>query len=95
MSGDRALNLDRPDDEVPIIFSIDDLRNQYQAIVLAGRGGALVDETFLLEVLLEPVPVEEERLALPPGELHRLEIFESPLQSRQSEAFPVRFTITN
>jgi len=95
ISSDRALALGRQDYEVPIAFSIEDLRKQYQAVVLAGHGGALIDELFRLEVLLEPVPTEEERRRLPPGELHRLETSESPLQSRQTEAFPVRFTVTN
>ena len=95
VSGDRTLNLAPADEEVPIMFAIDDLRKRYQAIVLAGRGGALIDELFHLKVVLDPVLTEEERLKLPPGELRRLGTSESPLQSQQNETFPMRFTVTN
>ena len=93
ITGDRSLKLLRGDDDVTITFSMDELQRRYQAVVLRGRGGVLVDEHFQLDVFLDPVLTQQETLALPPGEQRRIEIGDSPLRSRGTAKFPVRFTI--
>jgi hypothetical protein len=93
VEGSRPLQLGTADEEVSVAFTLDELRSRYQSVVLAGRGGALVDEPFLLEVVLDAVLTQEEMLGLPPGERVRLETPDSPLHSRQSAEFPVRFLI--
>ena len=74
IAGDRPLKLGRGDGNVAIDFSMDELQRRYQAVVLGGRGGALVDERFQFEVILDPVLTHEENLALPPGEQQRIEM---------------------
>ena len=93
LEGSRSLRLGGADEEVSLDFTVDELRIRYQAVVLGGRGGALIEEPFVLEVVLDPVLTEDEIVALPPGERSRLETPESPLQSRRSAEFPVRFLI--
>jgi hypothetical protein len=72
---------------------MNDLQRQYQAVVLNGRGGVLVDEPFRLEVSFGPVLTRQESLNLPPGEQRRLESTASPLRTEGSVPFPVHFTI--
>ena len=93
VEGGRSLQLGATDEEVSVALALDELRSRYQAIVLGGRGGALIEEPFVLDVFLDPVLTQEQVLALPPGERSRLETPESPLQSRRSAEFPVRFLI--
>ncbi len=93
LEGSRTLRLGDADEEVFVAFTLDELRSRYQAVVLGGRGGALIEEPFVLEVVLDPILTEEEIVALPPGEPSRLETPDSPLQSRRSAGFPVRFLI--
>ena len=93
MTGDRMLKLRQGDDEVAITFSPDELQRQYQAVVLGGRGGALIDEDFHFEVFLYPQLPLHENLALPPGEQRRLGTGDSPLRSRGTASFHRRFTI--
>jgi hypothetical protein len=95
LTAERTLRLADSDQELPIAFAMEELRDQYRAIVLSGRGGALIDERFVLEVSLAPIVTSEERQKLPPGEARRLDTPDSPLESRKSTDFPVRFTIPN
>ena len=89
----RDLRLTTATEPLEISFSLDDLRSRYQAIILGGRGGALIDEPFRLEVSLDPIPTSEEKQHLPPGEDRRLNSPDSPLESRRTTEFAVRFTI--
>jgi hypothetical protein len=91
--GRRPLRLTTTTEPLEILFSTDDLKSRYQAIVLHGRGGALIDEQFRLEVSLNPIVTSEERQNFPPGEGRRLNAPESPLESRRTTEFSVRFTI--
>lgn len=93
VEGSRSLQLGAADEDVSLDFSTDELRSRYQDVVLGGRGGALIEEPFLLEIILNPVLTQDEILGLPPGERFRLEKADSPLRSRQSAEFPVRFLI--
>ena len=93
MTDNRILKLRRGDDEAEINLSLDELQRQYQSVVLGGRGGALIDEDFHFEVFLYPQLPFDKNLALPPGEKRRLETGESPLRSRGTARFPMRFTI--
>lgn len=95
LTAEHILRLADSDQDLPITFAMEELRDQYQAIVLSGRGGALIDERFVLEVSLAPILASEEREKLPPGETRRLDAPDSPLESRKSMDFPVRFTIPN
>jgi hypothetical protein len=93
VQGERVIRLLDGDEEFPLSFPIDLLKSQYRTIVLRGRGGALVDEQFRLEVALRPIFSTAERRRLPPGEERRLNTRDSPLESRRSVDFGVRFTI--
>jgi hypothetical protein len=88
-----TLQLARGQNDLPIAFSTDELQRQYRAIVLHGRGNALVDELFRLEVALDPVLSQREISQLPPGEQRRMETIGSALRSQGIAQFPVRFTI--
>jgi len=90
---ERSIQVRRGDDDAMLTIAMDDLKSEYQAAVLKGRGGALVDEFFELEVLLDPALTQQETANLPPGEQRRLGSGESPLQSKSSARFPVKFTI--
>jgi hypothetical protein len=93
LTGDSELQLHRGSDDLVVRFPLYALQQRYQAAVLDGRGGVLVDQAFRLEVLLDPVLTERENADLPPGERRRLELDESPVRSSKTALFPVRFTI--
>jgi hypothetical protein len=93
IAGDRHLNLRYGDEDITLSFPMVELQRQYQAVVLGGRGGVLVDERFQLKVFLDPVLTQPEITALPPGEKRRIDADDSPLRSRGTSSFPVRFTI--
>ena len=89
----RDLELQEEQGQAAIRFSIGELRTQYQAEILNGGAGVLVDELFEFDALLEPLLSAEEVLDLPPGEQRRLDTADSPLASFASANFPVYFLI--
>jgi hypothetical protein len=93
LTHEATLQLARGQNDLPIAFSIDELQRQYRVIVLHGRGNALVDELFRLEVALDPVLNQREISQLPPGEQRRMETGNSALRSQGTAQLPVRFTI--
>lgn len=93
IDSDRSLSLGAADEDIAVAFALDELQRRYQDVVLSGRGGALIEEPFRLEVVLDPVLTEKEIAGLPPGERSRLRTPDSPLQSRRGAEFPVRFLI--
>jgi hypothetical protein len=73
--------------EVGIAFTLIELARRYEAKVLKGHSGILVEQLFELTTALEPVLSEAERAALPPGERRRLEAGESPLRFTRALTF--------
>jgi hypothetical protein len=92
-SGSQVTRLQSGSREVAIAFTLIELARRYEAKILKGHGGVLVEQHFELTTALEPVLSEAERAALPPGEWRRLDAGESPLRSHKSADFPVRFVI--
>jgi hypothetical protein len=92
-AGAQFLHLQPGERRVEVTFTLEELARGYQSQVLHGKGGALVDEPFRLDVSLRPVFSDAEREELPPGERRRLESGESPLSSSRSAPFTVRFVI--
>jgi hypothetical protein len=92
VSGDETIALRPGHAEAAITFTLGQLAQNYQAKVLRGAGGVLVEEPFELVASLWPVFNESERQTLPPGERRRLDT-ESPLRSQKTARFPVRFLI--
>jgi len=92
-SGNDVMALGSGKAEAEITFTLNQLMQSYQAKVLRGGTGVLVEEPFKLNVWLEPVFTESERETLPPGERRRLATAESPLRSKTSTQFPVRLLI--
>lgn len=89
----RDLELQGEQRQAEIRFSIGELRSRYQAEILNGGAGVLVEELFEFDALLEPILSAEEILDLPPGEQRRLGMEDSPLASLASTNFPVYFLI--
>jgi len=69
------------------------LKNNYKKLVLNHRGGALVEEDFMVQVTLQPLLSEKEKQALPRNELQNLGLGESRLIQTGSTHFPVRFIV--
>jgi hypothetical protein len=90
---DRSVQLPIGESDLTVSFKMDEVQEAYRVSVLNGRGGVLVDELFRLNVTLAPALSGEEIASLPPGESSRTETPDSPLQSRKTAQFPVRFTI--
>ena len=93
VSGDETFALRPGHAEAEIKFTLGQLAQSYQAKVLRGAEGVLVEESFELEASLWPLYSESERKILPPGERRRLDKAESPLRSQKTTHFPVRFLI--
>jgi hypothetical protein len=93
MADSRELELQQEQSQTEISFSIAELRTQYQAQILNGGTGVLVDELFEFDAVLEPILSTEEISDLPPGEQRRLGSEGSPLTSSASSNFPVYFLI--
>ena len=93
ISGSRELELYEGESQVDISFTLGELRSGYQAEILNGGTGVLVDEPFQFDVSLEPVLRAEEITDLPPGEQQRLRVQDSPLVSSAAARFPVYFVI--
>lgn len=89
----RSLNLKRDGRSLVLTFAVGQLARSYQALVLKGRGGVLVEEPFRLDVTLEPDLAAADYADLPPGERYRLRAGQSPLRSKASVNVPVRFLI--
>jgi hypothetical protein len=92
-SGDSTIELRPGRAEAEITFTLGQLAQNYQAKVLRGAGGALVEESFELVASLWPLFNESGRKTLPPGERRRLDKAESPLRSQKITHFPVRLLI--
>ena len=89
----RLLELDAGQNQIEIMFSMSELRERYQAIILKGGTGVIVEEPFIFEVLLTPVLSEDGLFILPPGEQRRLQAGESLLTDKAAVEFPVWFLI--
>jgi hypothetical protein len=92
LEGERTLRLHNGAREIEIPYRLEDLVRSYKSKHLTG-GGVLVEEPFRVYVTIEPILTPTERAALPPGELRRLKMGQSPLRSQNSKSFPVRFII--
>jgi hypothetical protein len=90
---DRSVQLPAGESDLTVTFKMEDVQQAYRDSVLHGGGGVLVDELFRLNVSLAPTLSGEEIASLPPGEVGRVETPDSPLQSRRTARFAVRFTI--
>jgi hypothetical protein len=92
VEGERAVRLYKGAREIEVPYHLEDLARRYKSKHLTG-GGVLIEEPFRVDVTIEPILTAAERTALPPGEVRRLKLGESPLRSQNSESFPVRFII--
>ena len=93
ITASRELVLSGGPSQAEIRFSLGELRSGYQAEILNGGTGVLVEELFEIDASLEPVLSAEEILDFPPGEQRRLGTEESSLSSSASANFPVSFSI--
>lgn len=93
ISDSRELELYEASPQEEIAFSLGELRSGYQALILNGGTGVLVDEPFEFDASLEPIMSAEEIMDLPPGEQQRVGTEESPLASFATARFPVSFLI--
>ncbi|MDH3228690.1 MAG: hypothetical protein OEN55_02745 [Alphaproteobacteria bacterium] len=81
-AGTRVLEIDLPAQGVV---------DGYRLLLSRQDANIMVDEPFVLEVQLAPIPSEHETAQMPANEVHNLAIGWSPLLHRSSVEFTVRF----
>ncbi len=91
ISGTRDLNLTTGVKEIEIVLSAHDVVAGYRTLLNRQDANIMVDEPFVFEAQLAPIPTEYETSRMPPHEVRNLANGWSPLIHSLSAEFPVRF----
>ncbi len=91
LEGARTLQLAAGVNRMEIALPAREIVAGYRSLLSRQDANIMVDEPFVFEAELAPIPTERETARMPPHEVHNLARGWSPLIDRSSKEFAVRF----